>query len=270
MSFVLHADWKSRESFAFIFKGHRLLVKNSGKTLRIPTGEEVRQSQLPHSRPLYLGEIGGRACFCAQARADVEPAGNSGFHGVRRLFGTLDETFFKMAALGLQVNNWDQISGYCGNCGARLDLTDNERAKECGACGRIEFPRISPAVIMSVVRDNKILLARSTRIKFSFHSVLAGYVEVGENLEECVQREVFEEVGLGVKNIRYFGSQSWAFSNSLMIAFTAEHDSGEIKVDNNEIREAGWFSCDDLPPLPGWGSIARRLVDSFVERAGKG
>ncbi len=269
MSFILHVNCESSESLAFIFKGQRILIKNSGKTLRVPTGEETRQARLSHSRPLYLGEIGGKTCFCAQARADAEPDGNSGFHGLRDLFGALDETFFKMASLGLQVNNWDQVSGFCGNCGSRLDLTENERAKECGACGRIEFPRISPAVIMSVVRENKILLARSTRIKYSFHSVLAGYVEVGENLEECVRREVFEEVGLGVRNIRYFGSQSWPFSNSLMIAFTAEHESGEIRIDNNEIREAGWFSPDNLPPLPGWGSIARKLVDSFAGRAGK-
>jgi NAD+ diphosphatase len=122
---------------------------------------------------------------------------------------------------------------------------------------------------MAITRGNKILLARSTQIKFSFYSVLAGYVEVGETLEECVKREVLEEVGLSIKNIKYFGSQSWPFTNSLMIAFTAEHASGEIRIDQNEILDAAWFSPGNLPQLPGWGSIARQLVDSFVQQASR-
>ena len=216
---------------------------------------------------MYLGNLDQKPCFCAQSLTPLSESEEFALHGLRELFGNLSDKIFKMATLGLQVNNWEQVSRYCGKCGKHLHLMKSERAKKCLSCGHIEYPRISPAVIMAVIRDNKILLARSNRIKFSFYSVLAGYVEVGETLEECVRREVFEEVGISVKNIEYFGSQSWPYTNSLMIGFCAEYKSGEIQIDQNEILDAGWFHPDNLPQLPGWGSISRRLVDHFVQQA---
>ena len=127
------------------------------------------------------------------------------------------------------------------------------------------YPRISPAVIVAVVRDKRILLARSTRFTSSFHSVLAGFVETGETLEDAVRREIFEEVGIQVRNIRYFGSQPWPFPDSLMVAFTAEYAGGEITLDDNEIVTADWYSAAELPRVPGKISIARRLIDWFTE-----
>ena len=216
--------------------------------------------------PLYIGNLDQKPCFCAQFVSEIPESEDFAFHGLRELFGSLSEKIFKMATLGLQVNNWQQVSRYCGKCGEHLHLMKTERAKKCLSCGHIEYPRISPAVIMAVTRDRKILLARPNRLKFGFYSVLAGYVEVGETLEECVGREISEEVGISVKNIRYFGSQSWPYTNSLMIAFTAEHKSGEIRIDQDEILDAEWFYPDNLPQLPGWGSISRRLVDHFVQK----
>jgi NAD+ diphosphatase len=270
MSFISERDRGTSDSLVFVFRGQKLLVKGPTKSVRIITGAEIEDLGIRHSKPLYLGELKGRSCFCSQAEASSEPEKDSGFYNLRGLFGSLDEDLFRMASLALQVSNWDRVSGYCGNCGDKLFLAETERAKECRACGRVVYPRISPAVIMSVVRDGEILLARSTRFKKSFYSVLAGYVEVGENLEECVRREVYEEVGLRVKNIRYFGSQSWPFSNSLMIAFTCEYESGTIRIDQDEICEAGWFAPDGLPDLPGRGSISRQLVDFFASRVSGG
>ena len=266
MTFILDKNTGTSHSLAFVFKGQKLLVQNSTRSVRVPAQEEIDRLGIDHSKPLYIGELKGRACFCSQAEASSEPGKDSGFCNLRDLFGNLDDDFYQMASLGLQVANWDRVSSFCGNCGHKLSLSETERAKECHSCGRVVYPRISPAVIMSVVRDGEILLARSTRFKKGFYSVLAGYVEVGESLEDCVRREVYEEVALRVKNIRYFGSQSWPFSNSLMIGFTSEYDSGEIRIDEHEIREAGWFPADNLPDLPGWGSIARQLVDSFANR----
>ena len=138
----------------------------------------------------------------------------------------------------------------------------DERAKECPKCGLLNYPRISPAIIVAVLKGNQILLARSRRFPGGFYSVLAGYVEPGETLEECVRREVFEEVGIEVKNIRYFGSQPWPFPDSQMIAFTAEYLSGDIKPDESEIVDAGWFLPENLPEIPGKISIARSLLET--------
>jgi NAD+ diphosphatase len=140
------------------------------------------------------------------------------------------------------------------------------RAKECESCGRLEFPRLSPAIIVSVEKDDRLLLARSARFPGEFFSVLAGFVEPGESLEEAVRREVMEETGIRVKDISYFGSQPWPFPESLMIGFTARYESGEIEIDGEEIVEAGWYRASELPKIPGPVSIARKLIDAFVEK----
>jgi NAD+ diphosphatase len=142
----------------------------------------------------------------------------------------------------------------------------DERAKICPKCGLVAYPRLSPAVIVAVLRDNCILLAHSHRFPAKFYSVLAGFVEPGETLEECVEREVYEEVGIRVRAIRYFGSQPWPFPDSLMIAFTANYAGGEIRIDHSEIADANWFSANDLPHIPPKISIARQLIDWFLEK----
>ncbi len=149
-----------------------------------------------------------------------------------------------------------------------------ERAKKCPNCGLTNYPRLSPAIIIAVVRPteqgNRLLLARNHRFPSGRYSVIAGFVEPGESLEECAQREVREEVGIRIKNICYFGSQSWPFPNSLMVGFTAEYDSGTLVLEAAEIAEAQWFAADHLPLLPPKMSIARRLIDWFVEENGGG
>ena len=140
------------------------------------------------------------------------------------------------------------------------------RAKECKTCGRLEFPRVSPAVIVLVEREDTLLLARSPGFPGRFFSVLAGFVNPGESLEEAIHREVLEETGITVKDIAYFGSQPWPFPDSLMIGFTARYVSGEIRIDGDEIVEAGWFTPSHLPQIPGKMSIARQLIDWFVEK----
>jgi NAD+ diphosphatase len=131
----------------------------------------------------------------------------------------------------------------------------------------VNYPRLSPAIIVAVLKNKQVLLARNKRFKLPFYSVLAGFVEPGETIEECVQREIREEVGITVKNIRYFGSQPWPFPNSLMIAFVADYADGEITIDGSEIIDAAWFSKDDLPQIPPTISIARQLIDWFVDTA---
>jgi NAD+ diphosphatase len=205
----------------------------------------------------------GIPCRAVDAPLGHDPPDGWAFEGLRALFGMLSDTFFSVAARALEVLEWDRGHRFCGKCGAATTLKDGERARECPRCGHLSYPRISPAVIVAVVRGEEILLARARRFPPGFYSVLAGFVEPGETLEECVAREVREETGIEVKNLKYFRSQPWPFPHSLMIAFTAEYAAGEIKVEESELLDAGWYSADALPSIPDPISVARRLIDWF-------
>lgn len=165
--------------------------------------------------------------------------------------------------------HWDRNTTFCGVCAAPMERIPGEIAKQCTSCKTFSYPRISPAVIMAVVRDGKLLLAHSRRHPDELYSVLAGFVEAGETLEYAVSREVHEETGILVRNVIYFASQPWPFPNSLMVGFTAEYAEGEIRLEDNEIVTAGWFGPDELPPrIPDTYSIARRLIEWFVSEHG--
>ena len=165
--------------------------------------------------------------------------------------------------------HWDQNTTFCGACAAPMTRIDGEIAKKCTSCDATSYPRISPAVIVAVVRDGKLLMVHSSRHPERMYSVLAGFVEAGETLEYTVGREVQEETGITVRNVTYFASQPWPFPNSLMIGFTAEYADGEINLDDDEIVDAGWFSPGDLPSqIPDTYSIARRLIEWFVSEYG--
>jgi NAD+ diphosphatase len=160
---------------------------------------------------------------------------------------------------------WRRESRFCGTCGCENEDASPEYARKCPRCGRLEFPRISPAVF-TLIRNDKgeALLAHNRSFKNGVYSLIAGFVEAGECLEDAVRREIHEEVGLEVKNIRYFASQSWPFPNSLMLGFTADYAAGLIQPDGNEIEDAAWFSAEKLPPLPQGGSIARRIINAWL------
>jgi NAD+ diphosphatase len=192
------------------------------------------------------------------------------FQGLRQVYGLVDEDLFCVAGRAVQIVEWGRTTQYCSSCGTRMSTKATERAKECPHCGQLFFPRLSPAIIVLVERDHQLLLARPYHFTPGMYSVIAGFVEPGETLEEAVVREVREEVGLTIKDIRYFGSQPWPFPHSLMIGFTASYAEGEISPDDTEIEDARWFTADDLPTLPGKISIARRLIDWFLAKQGKG
>ena len=188
------------------------------------------------------------------------------FSGLRSLYDSLDEDLFWLAARAVQIVAWNRTHQYCSQCGQRTKPHERDRALVCPDCGLQSYPRLSPAIIVLVERERQLLLARSPRFPKGRYSVIAGFVEPGETLEEAVVRELREEVGIEVDNIRYFGSQSWPFPNSLMLGFTAEHVAGEICIDDHEIEDAGWFSPDDLPDLPDGISISRKLIDWFLDK----
>jgi NAD+ diphosphatase len=215
-------------------------------------------------RTLYLGKIDNRFCFSAECEESTNVPEGMDFRSLRSLYTLLGEEIYWAAGQAFQIAKWDWNTQFCGQCGSSTEYKTDERAKICPKCDNIQFPRISPAIIVAVRNGNQILLARSKRYKKKMYSVLAGFVEPGENLEECLRREVKEETGVEVRNIRYFGSQPWPFPDSLMIAFTADYAGGEINIDTREIVDAEWFTGNNLPEIPEKPSIARELIESFA------
>jgi NAD+ diphosphatase len=224
----------------------------------------VAGSELPEgaAEGLYLGELDGVACF---AREGEPPAGTAPVP-LRQLFGVLSEEAFGVALRALGLLAWDRDHRFCGRCATATTRSTEERARACGACGLVVYPRISPAVIVLVEKAGKALLARNARTRMPFFSTLAGFVEVGETLEQCVAREIREEAGIDVRDVRYFGSQPWPFTGSLMIGFTAQWAAGDLVPEPTELSEADWFAPDALPVVPPKLSIARELIDDFVRR----
>jgi NAD+ diphosphatase len=255
-------------SYWFILRGSDLLVARDGASIDLPFMTDTGLLGFSAERAHVIGTL--RATLCRAVAVPVETAAPEGwaFEGVRSLFGTISERFFSVAARALEISEWDHTHRFCGSCGSPTALNPGERALECTACGSLSYPRISPAVIVAVIRGTRILLARARRFPPGLYSVLAGFVEPGETLEECAAREIREETGIEVKNLRYFASQPWPFPHSLMVAFTAEYASGDITVDPGELVDAGWYTADTLPSLPDPITVARKLIDWFAAGPG--
>lgn len=249
----------------FVFHKDKLLVKILDDDVQIPFVSTPGELNLDPKRLLLVGQLGNDPCFSTRLDSENSVPDGYSFQGMRTLFSRLDDMSYGIAGRAMQLVQWDIDHLFCSRCGQPAAERNEEGAQICRSCGYVNFPRISPAIIVAVIKDNRILLAHSGRFINNMYSVIAGYVEMGESLEECVRREVEEETGIEAKNIRYFGSQYWAYSGALMVGFTAEYESGEIRLDDAEIEDAGWFPADDLPMLPGKLSIARELIDWFVE-----
>lgn len=218
------------------------------------------------NRAIYLGMMGTTPCSAIDLIADASLPPGASFSGARELFGKIPEPEVALAAYAIRILDFDRTTRFCGRCGKATRPLQSERAKFCTDCNNIIYPRISPAIIVLVQKGDEVLLARSPRFPEKMYSVIAGFVEPGENLEAAVRREVLEEVGITVQNIRYFGSEPWPFPDSLMLGFVADHAAGEIKIDNNEIEAAGWFDRESLPPLPSAMSISSALIQAWRRR----
>ena len=250
----------------FVFRKDKLLVNQDSSTLRIPHAVKLSEFGLTALRQQYLGKLDGQHCYSAEISEEADAPEGMLFEGLRQVYGRLDEDLFWLAARAVQIVDWDRSHQYCSRCGAPLKAKNTERAKECPTCGLLHFPRLAPAIIVLVERGNQLLLARSRHFMPGLYSVIAGFVEPGETLEEAVVREVREKVGIAVKDIHYFSSQPWPFPHSLMIGFTATYAGGDISLSDSEIEDAGWFTSRNLPTLPGKISIARKLIDWFLEK----
>ncbi len=249
----------------FVFCSNKLLIVNEKSGGKIPLYSQLAELDLLLTAPLYLGKFYGQPAYCIGITDNTPAPSGMSFVDLRSTFGILDEDSFLLASKAVQVVAWEQTHRFCGRCGSSTQDLSGERAKVCPECGFISYPRICPAVITAVFKEDKILLAHARSFKGDMHSLIAGFVEAGETLEEAVEREIIEEIGIKVKNVEYWGSQPWPYPNSLMLGFTAEYESGEINVDGVEISHADWYDVENLPELPSKVSIARKIIDWYSQ-----
>jgi NAD+ diphosphatase len=262
----------------FAFSGDRLLVEigppssASSDDLRVPSRPQWARLPLGSSpgleatalRRLYLGRLGPTHCFAAEFPADTPAPPGSSWENLRTLFSVLDDALFAIAGRALQIVDWDRTHQFCGRCGAPTEPKPDERVRVCPSCRLSAYPRVAPAIMALIRRGREVLLGRGPHFPRGMYSALAGFAGPGESLEQCLAREVAEEVNVSVGNIRYFASQPWPFPHSLMIAFTCDWTGGEIRPDPVEIEDAAWFDVFQLPKLPSKISIARALIDAVT------
>jgi NAD+ diphosphatase len=283
---------KQGDDFAFLFGNGELLVSASS----VPSVNDAeaflsscseRPAATVSGRTLqsgiYLGSAGGKNCYayrlssgrpglnesgspagCASA-VKFKPSAGQEFVVLRSYLTELDEDVCAAACLASHLIHWNDKTHFCGRCGSEYRWHERERAKQCPSCGNVEFPRISPAIIIAVKKDGKLLLAHNRNFPEGRYSLLAGFMEMGETIEETAAREVKEEAGIEIENIRYLASQCWPFPDSLMLGMTADYKSGELVPDGIEIEHADWYVPDNFPSIPGHGTIARKIIDKYTE-----
>jgi NAD+ diphosphatase len=264
----LHAPRPGAQEHIFVFRGGALLVRESD--LGLPDEAACIALGVPLEASRAVGMLGQHYCRAVWVEAGAaEPADGFAFRPLRSLFGAVDDHLMAVAGRAFQIAEWARTHRFCGACGGPMEAVAGERCMRCARCGHAAYPRISPAMMVLVKKGDAILLARNAASPTGRFSALAGFLEAGESVEDAVHREVYEEVGLRVRDLRYFGSQSWPFPHSLMIAFTAEWDGGEITVDGQEIAEARWFGPGDaLPPFATGVSISGDLIRANLPHAG--
>ncbi len=251
---------ETEETVDLFFRGGELLVSEAADSLADDPASNARLASVA------LGRWRERAYVAHRLPMGASAGTGARFAGLRSLFTSLPTAELAIALRANQLLEWDRTHAHCGACATATVREHHERARRCPACGLSAYPRISPAMMCLVTRGKSILLARNVNFPPGRYSALAGFLEAGESIEDAVHREVREEVGVSVKNLRYFASQSWPFPNSLMIAFTAEYAGGDLRPNGHEIAEADWFDPGNLPQLPPEVSIARALIDATLAR----
>ena len=248
----------------FAFAKSDLVVCDAAAGACLPCCLHLGDHGIEPLRPQYLGTFDGKHCYAVEiADSAALPEGWRRV-GLRDAFALLDPGIAALSGRAYQILEWDRNQRYCSRCGTATEPRQDERSRACPSCGFRTYPPVSPAIMVLITDgERRVLLGRKSAWPPGRYSALAGFVEPGEMLEDTVARETFEEVGVHVKNIRYFGSQPWPFPHSLMIAFTAEYAGGEVRPDGVEIEEARWFDVSELPKLPPSISISRRLIDTI-------
>ena len=261
------ADLDKDRAKYFIYLGREILAAKEAGTLRPLNADEFRWLDIEISSQHYLGQHEGDACYAIAAKRKAQPLTEGlATSDLRGWLGRVAPSIFYLAGRAQQIIAWHREHQYCGRCGTAMKDHAVDRAKHCGDCGLISYPRLSPSIIVLIEKGPQMLLARNAQWPTNMYSTLAGFVEPGESIEQTVHREIMEEVGLKVSNLRYAGSQSWPFPNSLMLGFHCDYAGGDIVCQEEEIADAQWFDANNLPNMPPKTAISRWLIDEFLER----
>ena len=282
---VYHPALPQAQDFLLCYKGNRTLVKQNGEKIVFPTFQDAEKGWEQERESLYQGavylfsirrpdESGGKETALKEIRFYLHPEVEGrrleadGFAWEDNwLFRTAKPKYLRFAGItGWQLFRWYESHRFCGRCGVPMVRDEKERMMRCPECGLMEFPKICPAVIIGVTHGNKILMSKYAGRDFKEYALLAGFCEVGETIEETVKREVMEEVGLKVKNITYFKSQPWSFSDTLLMGFFCELDGdGTISIDQEELSMAEWFEREDMPVKEEDLSLTNAMMMAFKE-----
>lgn len=255
----------------FIFQNDRMMITKDivnqfieNKLITTPLIGDVKNFFL---RQYLIVQSNDFIVYCAELSSDHPVPANIDLISLRKALELLGKDWYNIAVKAYAIINWDKNHQYCGRCGTKTAHKPKTFERVCPSCSLVFYPRISPSIIVLIEKGDQILMARGHHFIPGAYGLIAGFIESGESAEDAVHREVKEEVGLKIKNLRYFGSQSWPFPDSLMIAFTAKYASGKIIINRAEIEDAGWYRIDNLPGRPSSSiSIARKLVDHFIAK----
>lgn len=252
------------KNYYFVFcKGDIMLEHVADGSYTIPCQEEPPTPTKEWTHILNVGTLNGIGVKTYNIDLPVTDNPRYEMCGLRPSFYKLSQQFYLRAGKCEELLYWDKNTKFCGVCGGQMKM-DSDISKKCEHCGKQVWPSLSTAVIVRINRGSEVLLVHARNFKGNFFSLVAGFVETGETLEEAVRREVMEETGLTIKNIKYFASQPWPYPSGLMIGFTAEYESGELKLQQEELSAGSWFTKDNLPQMPEKLSIARRLIDDWL------
>lgn len=246
------------------FNSDLLLEKQSDGTYSIPLAEEPPVALNRDSRVLNISPMeNGTSVKAYYAESPLLTETRYEWCGLRSSFYKLSDELYLKAGKCHELLYWDHSTQFCGVCGTPMKI-HTDICKKCPSCGKEIWPQLATAIIVLVHRGDEVLLVHARNFKSDFYGLVAGFVETGETLEEAVHREVMEETGIKIENIRYFGSQPWPFPCGLMIGFNADYVSGDIKLQAEELTKGNWFTKDTLPHIPEKLSIARKILDDWL------
>ena len=251
----------------FVFQNYCLLIAKDNAREKLLTTSQINHLTEHFVRQYKVGQLEKEDIYCAELNDQFSLPAHFETISLRKALELLPSDWHAFIVKAFSIINWDKNHQYCGRCGNKTDLTQGTFERLCKHCSIFFYPRISPSIIVLIQKGDFILMARGHHFIPEMYGLIAGFIEVGENVEEAIHREIMEEVGIKVKNINYVGSQPWPFPDSLMLAFTADHASGEIVINSTEIEDADWYHFNNLPKHSfSKISITRKLITDFVHR----
>ena len=270
-SFIVeNTDTKKLEKIFLVVKDEELLIDNVSQNLALIDNEQYKWSEMSVKTEHFIGYLDNNSLYALELEDESSLIPETSLKPFRTLLGIIPDTYFGICSRSIQLVEWNRKSKYCGSCGLETSIHPIEKAMYCEDCNILNYPRISPCIIVLVTNNEKLLLAHNKNFPGKMYSTLAGFIEVGETVEEAIQREIFEEVNITVKNCTYFGSQSWPFPSQLMLGFYAEYEKGNLKPDGDEIDIAEWFHFQSLPNVPPSNiSISGKLIENYVKKLTK-